>query len=218
MFTTVTDHALARWELSDGTTIAVGYDEYAGNPLEMYGTTSVGIVRDERNALAFDPTGVLEDYDHYQDMVGDGSYILSMYGMTLEAFNDAVDDESIDPDYFELSAIDDYVSALEELEDIVYLEWEDTKEYGRQIYRIAYRPSVMIAQGWHEDRLDESVIGMAREYSAWVNGSVYLVGIETPDGDTEYTSLYAGSDYDDEDAIKDIVLDIHGNVDGFTRV
>ncbi|UBI10032.1 hypothetical protein LA324_05330 [Corynebacterium coyleae] len=198
---TVTDNAVARYETKDGATIAFAFDECPSNPLEDVDGVVIGIARDERDVTTFDPTGVLEEYDELAMRIEDNKanldYARKYLGDELidRALSGELDyyyHESFD--YALVASLDELREDEEELKGIVYLEWQDLEEYGWPNYRIAYRPEDMIKQGWNADRLDEIVKGMAREYSAWANGSIYIMGVEHPDGEEEYIPCWAGFD------------------------
>lgn len=195
MFTTVVDNAVARYTLPDGTNVAFGYDECADNPVTDY-EYKIGIQRDERDTIMTDPTGVLTEY-----------YELTNRIETLEWLLEGGDNYSGE-------VREEIEECREELKGITFFEWQDTNEYGHPAYHVAYRSEELIKDGWNADNLDSIVKDMAREYSAWANGSVYLMGIEVPGEETEYTSCYAGFDPYDEEQVKDLIEDYVGNADG----
>lgn len=186
MFTKTIDNAVARYTLSDGTEIAFAHDEDASNPVTAT-EYSIGIRRDDRDSITTDPIGVLEEY----------------HGL-VERIEDLDGDESEE-------ALEELEECREALKDITFLEWTDYEEYGHPSYLIAYREEDLIADGWNGDKLDEIVKGMAREYSAWANGSVYVMGIEIPGEEPEYYGCHAGFDPFDEE-------DVKGIVDGFVGI
>lgn len=203
MFTRTIDDALTRYTLEDGTQVAFAHDECRDNPVEDYGY-KIGIQRDERNAMSSDPVGVLAEYDSLHIRIGD----LEAWCEWYRGVSDG--EEPID-------AMEELEECREEIKGITYLEWKDTDEYGWPTYRIAYRAEDLIADGWNADKLDEIVKDMAREYSAWACGSIYLMGVETPDGDQEYVVCDPGFDPYDEEEVKDMVSEIVGNADGLAR-
>lgn len=191
MFTTVTDYAVARYVMDDGTQIAFAYDDMATDPVKDYGYP-LGIERNERGYVATDDLGVLAEYDELTERLGDLEDEVAWYASVGREADEA--------------CLDELAEVREELKDITYLEWQDTNEYGRPEYRIAYRKSDFERQGWNLDMLDAIVKDMAREYSAWANGSVFMMGVETPDNDdTEYFGCLAGFDPSDMDEVKDMV-------------
>ena len=203
MFTRTIDDAVARYTLEDGTTVAFAYDECRDSPVECC-EFRIGIQRDERNAMSSDPVGVLAEYDSLHLRIED----LEAWCEWYRGVSDG--EEPID-------AMEELEDCREELKDITYLEWVDHDEWGWPKYRIAYRAEDLIEDGWNADQLDEIVRGMAREYSAWACGSVYLMGVETPDGETEYHECYAGFDPYDEDQVKGLVSEFVDSVDGLAR-
>lgn len=202
MFTRTIDDAVARYTLPNGTEVAFAHDECPINPVEEYGY-KIGIVRDEWRATETDPMRVLEAYDSLRDRIED----LEEW---CEWYLDVSDGEE------PVDAMEELEECREELKGITYLVWRDKDEYGWPTYRIAYRAKDLIADGWNADNLEDIVKGFAREYSAWACGSVYVMGVEYPDGDTEYLNCYAGFDPNDEDQVKDMVSDCVGSTDGLT--
>ena len=203
MFTHTVDSAVARYTLPDGTEIAFAHDDMADNPVTDYGY-SIGIERVERHAIATDPTGVLEEYDSLATRIED----LEAWVEWFRGVSDGEEPEE---------ALEELEECREEIKGITFLEWEDKEEYGWPSYRIAYRAEALIADGWNADKLDEIVKGMAREYSAWANGSVYLMGVEVPGEEVEYLSCHAGFDPYDDDEVKDMAEDIVASADGLAR-
>lgn len=220
MFIKTIDEAAVRYTLPDGTEIAFAYDEFAANPVTDYGYP-IGIVRVERNALETDPTGVLEAHDRLAEELEELEYAIEE--MRKDYGSDVVDKaiagelEESSFEWFEEDALERIGNVRAELKAITYLEWQDREEYGWPTYRIAYREVDLIAEGWNAEKLDEIVKGMAREYSAWASGSVYVMGIEVPGEEGEYVTCLAGFDPYDEQEVKDIVLDHVASTDGLTR-
>ena len=203
MFTTTNDYAVARYTLPDGTEIAFAHDDMATNPVTDC-EYSIGIIRDDRNAIATDPTGVLEEYDSLIPRIED----LEAWIEWFRTVNDGEEPEE---------ALEELEDCRDELKAITFLEWTDKEEYGWPSYRIAYRAADLIADGWNGDKLDEIVKGMAREYSAWANGSVYLMGVEVPGEETEYLCCHAGFDPYNKDEVKDMAEGIVASADGLAR-
>ena len=174
----------------------------------------IGIQRDGRDALETDPTGVLGQYRRAMEAREEGEWVLENLGMTLEEVNEAWDrGDSDDIDVFTMMSLEEYRDACQFLAEVKYLEWTDDEEYGWPSYKIVYRESGLVAQGWNADNLDEIVKGMAREYSAWACGSVYLMGIESPSGEPEYLGLHAGFDPWNESEVKDVAAGYVENVE-----
>lgn len=220
MFTTVVDNAVARYTLPNGTEVAFAYDESPFNPVEEY-EYRIGIQRDERDTIMTDPTGVLTEYYELTNRIEDNRDSLDYARKYLgdELIDQALNGEL---DYYEHESFDDALVASldelredeEELKGITFLEWQDTDEYGWPTYHVAYRAEEFADAGWNTEKLDSIVKGMAREYSAWANGSVYLMGIEVPGDEVEYVSCYAGFDPHDEEQVRDLIADYVGNADG----
>lgn len=200
MFTTVVDNAVARYTLPNGTEVAFGYDECALNPVEEC-RYPIGIQRDERNTIMTDPTGVLTEYYELTNRIED----LEAWCEWYRSVSDGEEPED---------AMEEIAECREELKGITFLEWKDTIEYGNPNYHIAYRAEELIKDGWNADNLDSIVKSMAREYSAWANGSVYLMGIEVPGDEVEYVTCYAGFDPYDEEEVKDLIEDYVDSADG----
>lgn len=220
MFTTTNDYAVARYTLPDGTEIAFAHDDMATNPVTDC-EYSIGIERDDRDAITTDPAGILEEYDSLADELEELEYTIEHmrrdYG--TEAVDKAIAGELEETpfEWWEEQALDRIDQVRDDLEAITFLEWTDKEEYGWPTYRIAYRAADLIADGWNADKLDEIVKGMAREYSAWANGSVYLMGVEVPGEETEYLCCHAGFDPYDEDEVKDMAEAIVASADGLAR-
>ena len=125
MFTRTIDDAVARYTLEDGTCVAFAHDECRDNPVEDYGYP-IGITMDDRNAMATDPHGILEEHDNLEDRIAD----LQAWCEWYRGVSDG--EEPID-------ALEELEDCKDELKDITYLEWKDKDEYGWPTYRIAYR-------------------------------------------------------------------------------
>lgn len=213
MFTKTIDEAVARYTLPDGTEIAFAYDECASNPVTDYGYP-IGIQRGERDSIMTDPTGVLTEYYERANRIEDNRYSLNHARKYLgdELIDQALSGEL---DYYNHESFDDALIASldelredeEEIENITFFEWQDKEEYGWPTYHVAYRAEAFADAGWNTEKLDEIVKGMAREYSAWANGSVYVMGVQVPGEEDEYVACYPGFDPNDEAEVKEIVSD-----------
>ena len=220
MFTTVVDNAVARYTLPNGTEVAFAYDKFPFNPVEEY-EYRIGIQRDERNSLATDPIGVLAEYDHLKDELEELEYTIEQMRKYCgaEAVEKAIAGELEDSpfEWWEEQALERIDQVREELAEITYLEWQDKDEYGWPSYRIAYRAKDMNEDGWNAEKLDSIVKDMAREYSAWANGSMYIMGVEVPGEEVEYLCCHAGFDPYDEEEVKDLLDDYGYNTNGLAR-
>lgn len=190
MFTTVYDDAVTRYTLPDGTEVAFGVDEAPSNPVEEF-DYPIGIECMERGSITTDPEGLLGLHDRLRDALAECDYLLDEKVMSL--------DDALDP--ADEGILREYEDITEQLERLAYMEWTDTNEYGHPTYRVAYRPADMISAGWSADRLPEIVEGMAREYSAWAQGTVYVMGVETPGSTEVYRGMHYGMDPYDIDQV-----------------
>ena len=221
MFTTVVDDAVARYTLPDGTEIAFAYDDCASNPVTDC-DYPIGIERHERDAVMTDPAGVLAEYDSLDGELEELEYTIAT--MRQDYGDDAVDKaltgdlEDTPFEWWEEQALERIDQVRDELKEITYLEWQDTEEYGGPTYRIAYRERDLITQGWRSVNMVELVLGMAREYSAWANGSVYVMGVEVPGEETEYVGCWPSFDPHDEEQVKDMIVDYVASPDGLQAV
>lgn len=221
MFTKFIDESVAHYTLADGTEIAFAYDQDAPDPV-IDCAYPIGIERDECNATATDPTGVLEEYDRLADELDDLELIIAE--MHKDHGSETIDKaiacelDDIPFDERELQALKRIKDARDEFKAITYLEWQNREEPGWPSYRIAYREADLIKDGRDSEMLDEIVKGMAREYSMWECGSVYLMGIQAPGEEVEYYSVFAGFNPFNEEEVRAWVIGDHGNADGLTLV
>lgn len=195
MFTTVVDNSVARYTLPDGTNVAFAYDECMSNPVTEFGHP-IGIQRDDRDAIMTDPTGVLTEYYELTNRIEELEWLLE------------------DGDEYSGEIREEIEECREQLKGITFLEWQDTNEYGWPTYHVAYRAEEFADAGWNTEKLDSIAKDMAREYSAWANGSVYVMGIEVPGEETEYVGCWPAFDPHDEKDVKDMIADHVDSTDG----
>ena len=207
MFTRTVDDAVARYETDEGVKIAFAYDHDAPNPVEEYGY-SIGIKRLEWDYIATDPHGLLEDWHRTEEAIAEADAMAWAMGMTLdEALAELDDNEDLDPVYAVI--LHECREAMQERKDLVRIEWTDYAEYWHPTYEVVYSLKGLSDEGWNRHRADEIVKSLAREYSAWANGSVYLMGVETPQGEEEYHSCWPGVDPSDPDEVAE-EIEAHG--------
>lgn len=214
MFTRTVDEAVVRYETDEGVKIAFAYDHDAPNPVEEYGY-SIGIQRLEWDYIATDPRGILEDWHRTGEVIAEADAMAWAMGMSLdEALAKLETDEDRPAGEEELDPVDEEIlrdcrEAMDERKDLVRFEWTDYEEYGHPTYEVVYSLKGLSDEGWSLGHADEIVKGMAREYSAWANGSVYLMGIETPEGVESYTNCWPVIDPSDPDEVAE-EIEAHG--------
>lgn len=211
MFTRVVDDAVARYVLADGTEVAFAHDFDSANPVVEF-DYPIGIERMERGSIAADPVGLLARYDRLNEAAEEGGHLLGELGMTLD---EALEQEDLDP--VDTVSLREYENAQAQLERLTYMEWTDTNEYGHPTYRIVYDREMMDHEGWNVDRLDSIVKEMAREYSAWTCGSLYVMGVEDPENGPVYMGVPADMDPDDMDDVAELLEDRGYNTNGMER-
>lgn len=215
MFTHVVDDAINRVEF-DGCEVAATYDDCATNPLEFLDIQGLGIRSHERNTIDHDPCRTLKDYQGLLNDKGDALYDIELTVTLLaEKYGEAwwehvsEDDDSY-ADYAQdiiddIDAIDDYDSQLESYEVFEYEAWE---EYGAPRYTVVVdMPWFKKTWGPTHSEYKEIVLGLAKEYAAWANGSVYLIGYTDSDGETHYCGDVLGVDVYDDEELKAFALE-----------
>ena len=215
MFTRTVDEAVMRYETDEGVQIAFAYDHDASNPVAEYGY-SIGIQRFGRDWMPTDPHGILERWNRTGEAIEEAEGVARLKGLTLdealaklESDEDrpAGEEEELDPVDEEIFR--DCLEAMEERKDMVRIVWTDYAEWGHPDYEVVYSLKGLANEGWKLDYADQIVKDMAREYSAWANGSVYVMGVETDEGDEEFYSCRPGFDpFSMNDVAEE--LDIHG--------
>lgn len=211
MFTRVVDDAINRVEF-EGCEVAATYDDCATNPLELMGIKGLGIHSHERNTIDYDPCRTLKDYQGLLDDKGDALYdIETTFSLLRKEYGEAWWGKDTDdmPEYEEwaqdivddIDAIDDYDDQLESFEVLEYTAYE---EYGHPVYTVVVDMSLFdTAWGPTQYGYKDVALILAKDYAAWANGSVYVIGFTDNNGETEYASNVVGIDpYDDEALIK----------------
>ena len=210
MFTHTVDNAVVRYETDEGVKIAFAYDHDAPNPVEEYGY-SIGIKRLGRNWLPTDPHGLLEDWDRIEKAIEEAEDVAILKGLTLdEALAKLESGEDRPAGEEELDPVDEVVlrdclEAMREREDMVRIVWTDYAEWDHPAYEVVYSLDGLDNEGWNLDLADEIVKDLAREYSAWANGSMFIMGVETPQGEEEYQACWPGADPYNLEEVKDLV-------------
>lgn len=211
MFTHVVDDAINRVEFEGGEVAAV-YDDCASNPLEDFEIKGLGIHSHERNTIDYDPDRTLKDYQGLLDDKGDALYdIETTFSLLRKEYGEAWWEKDTDdmPEYEDwaqdiiddIDAIDDYDDQLESFEVLEYTAYE---EYGHPVYTVVVDTPLFKSSWACANTMDKDFVSsLAKEYAAWANGSVYVIGFTDSDGETEYAGNVVGIDpYDDEALIK----------------
>ena len=201
MFTRTVDHALNRLDYK-GTEIAVALDLDADNPLYDMDIQGFAIRSREQNIMDHDPDGTLRDY---QGLVNDKEEALDYIGWIIDYQRQAHGDnwwecvDENDPSYAAraqdiieaIEAIDDYNEQLESYE--VY-EYVAVDEYGHPRYTVVVdMPLFEKTWGPSCSEYKDIALSLAKDYAAWANGSVYVIGVDNGD-DTEYLGSVIGID------------------------
>lgn len=211
MFTRVVDEAINRVTHS-GYEVAVAYDPCPFNPLEGMDIQGFAIRSHERNTIDYDPDGTLKDYE---DLLEDKDRILVDIELTFEILSERYgkawwekDTEDM-PGYEEwaqdiidgIEAIDDYNDQLESYEVFEYTACE---EYGAPVYTVVVDiPRFEASWGPSCSEYKDIALSLAKDYAAWANGSVYIIGAARGDEEPEYISNVIGIDpYDNEALIE----------------
>lgn len=207
MFTRVVDEAINR-VTHNGYEVAVAYDPCPFNPLEDMDIQGFAIRSHERNTIDYDPDGTLKDYE---DLLEDKDRILVDIELTFEILSERYgkawwekDTEDM-PGYEEwaqdiiddIDVIDDYNNQLESYEVYEYVAYD---EYGHPRYTVVVdMPLFKLSWGPTWSGYKAVALGMAKDYAAWANGSVYLIGAARGDEEAEYIGNVIGIDpYDNE--------------------
>lgn len=211
MFTHVVDDALNRVSYQ-GAEITVSYDLCASNPLDDMGIQSFAIRSHERNTIDYDPCGTLRDY---QGLVSDKNESLDdiwfIFELLRRDHGDTWWEKDTDnmPEFEEwaqyviqdIDAIDDYNDQLESYEVYEYVAYD---EYGHPRYTVVVdMPLFKLSWGPSCSEYKDIALSLAKEYAAWANGSVYVIGVEREDEAPDYLGDVIGIDpYDDEALIE----------------
>lgn len=211
MFTRVVDEAINR-VTHNGYEVAVAYDPCPFNPLEDMDIQGFAIRSHERNTIDYDPDGTMKDYE---DLLEDKDRILVDIELTFEILSERYgkawwekDTEDM-PGYEEwaqdiiddIDVIDDYNDQLESYEVYEYVAYD---EYGHPRYTVVVdMPLFKLSWGPTWSGYKAVALGMAKDYAAWANGSVYLIGAARGDEEAEYIGNVIGIDpYDNEALIE----------------
>lgn len=206
MFTRTVDEAVARYETAEGVKIAFAYDTAPLNPVKEC-EYPIGIVRLERGCIATDPHGILEAWYRTEEVIDEADSMAWALGISLEeALAKLETDEELDPVDEEI--LQDCLDAMEERKGMARIEWADYKEYGHPTYEVVVDLEAFKKAGYNPDHADEIVKGMAREYSAFVCGSVYEMGVETPEGNEYYESCFPGTNPHDLEEVESLVIEM----------
>lgn len=212
MFTHTVDDAINRINYK-GMEIAVTYDDCASNPLDDMEIQGFAIRSHERNTIDYDPDRTLLDY---QGLVNDKEEALDYIGWMMkyrrqehgDNWWEVVDENT--PHYARfaqsiieaIEAIDDYDSQLESYE--VY-EYVAVDEYGHPRYTVVVdMPWFKKTWGPSCSEYKDIALSIAKEYAAWANGSVYIVGVEREDEEADYMGGFVGLDVFDNEALIEI--------------
>lgn len=206
MFHRVVDDAINRVTYQ-GAEIAVAYDNYASNPLKDMQVQGLGIRSHERNTCDYDPCGTLRDYqgllEDKDNALGDieATFVLlrERYG---KAWWEWVDETTTHYAGWaqdvadDIDAIDDCNSHLESYE--VY-EYVAVDEYGHPRYTVIVdMPLFESAWGPAHSEYKDIALSLTKEYAAWANGSVYVIGVDRLDTEEEYIGGVIGFDPEPE--------------------
>lgn len=195
MFTHVVDDAINRFEYK-GLEVAVAYDDAPCNPLDNMDVQGFAIRSHERNTIDYDPCDTLKDYESW---VSDKEEALDYIGWIFDYQRQAHGDnwwkhvDENDPSYTAraqdiidaIEAIDNYNSHLESYEMFEYTAYD---EYGHPQYTVVVdMPWFKLSWGPSSSEYKDIALSLAKEYAAWANGSVYVIGVDR--GNDEEESL-----------------------------
>lgn len=214
MFTHVVDDAINRFEYK-GLEVAVTYDDDSYNPLDNMGVQGFAIRSHERNTIDYDPCEVLKDYEDWAeskdrelvDIEITFDMLRERYGKTWWECIDDNDDyyTKLAQDVIDnIGAIDNYNGHLERYELFEYTAYD---EYGHPQYTVVVdMPWFKLSWGPSSSEYKDIALSLAKEYAAWANGSVYVIGLDR--GDDKEESLVCnviGIDPYDNEALIEFV-------------
>ena len=211
MFTRIVDEAINRVTYQD-TEIAVSYDPCSFNPLDDMEIQGLAIRSHERNTIDYDPDETLKYYEY---LLEDKDNALVDIETTFEILSERYgkawwekDTEDM-PGYEEwaqdiiddIDRIDDSNSRRESYEVFEYTAYE---EYGAPVYTVFVDMPVFEASwGPSCSEYKDIALSLAKDYAAWANGSVYVIGVDRLDTEEEYIGGVIGIDpYDNEALIE----------------
>lgn len=184
MFTHTVDKALDRWTDEAGNEYAYVYDDMAESPF-LWGWEGLYLSpRDPRMCDAGDEQ-IYEDVEAW----GEQQHQLE------EELEDADDDEHT---AILLEELDQHRAECPDVRVFMYAGYQVFVE--RETFCNCFEVS--------EKDLDEFAKGLVDTYHQWANGEVYLAGVTTPEGDTEYCGgIYLDWARPDREQIEEIMRD-----------
>lgn len=218
MFYSTIDNAVARYEYPDGTEVAFAYDHDAHNPLEDFDDGFASIRRNEDCYTGHDPNEFMKYLDYWKHdheaWVGEIEtsvhFLVKEFGERWfenpEAHESGLFHELVE--HFETSDEPEKPAGLHEYVLRATNEWGhpefrvviDAEEYERLTGREA-TPENLASEA-------QSLVDL---YGAWAEGSVYMVGITLPDGESDCFGGVYGDDYFTEEGAARVCYDYTGH-------
>lgn len=214
MFYTTVDNSIARYEFDNGIEVAFAYDSDAECPPSFDDPTTVpvGVRRKGADAIAHDPHGLFDSYDS-EDYRLNRDFLDFMVTRFSMAYGDdfLLNPEAwADDEWEELVDLTDWDVQLAPPAHVKVFTYVARDEYGWPVFEVAVDLKRLAdLRGISYDSLSPDVIesevdSYGREYAAWAEGSVYQMGIETSDGDTDYIGDLVGWDIHDVDTVREM--------------
>ena len=218
MFYSKIDNAVSRYEFPDGTEVAFAHDHDADNPMEDFNDNFASIGRSGDRYTDHDPNGFMKEMDDYEYALD--QYVneihTSVYYLT-KAYGERWFEN---PKAHESGLFEELVEFLEtedEPEKPAHLHeytLRATNEWGHPEFRVVIDAEAyeqFVGQEATPENLESEAKAMVDLYGAWAEGSVYMVGITLPDGETEYIGGIYGDDYYTEEGAARVCYEFTGH-------
>lgn len=190
MFTTTntTDHSIDRWTDDNGYEYAYSYDHDAENPFD-WGWEGLYVMPFDHRRIDSGDEQIRRELDAWLDD-------LEQYQTNLDEAETSEDAEIAQ------EALLDHEASRPDIETFEYSEWQVFVDL----------PEFRKSWGFAPDAPLEALMTLLRghldTYRAWCNGEVYVGGVTTPDGETDYLGgIYLDDARDDREQIEEMMRD-----------
>lgn len=188
MFTHTTDTAIDRWTDAEGFEFAYTYDQYADNPFD-WGWEGMYVMPFDHRRTDSGDESIRRELDNWLD--------------DLEQCRADLDDAETSEDAeIAQEALLDHEASRPEIVTFEYGEWQVFVDLP------AFREGWGYAEGTSYEELRTHIEGLMDTYRAWCNGEVYVGGVTSPDGETDYLGgIYLDDARDDRSQIEELMRD-----------
>lgn len=188
MFTNTIDTAIDRWTDDEGYEFAYSHDADTDNPFD-WGWEGLYV-------MAFAHRRIDSGDEQIRRVLDDWLDDLEQYQTDLDEAETSEDAEIAQ------EALLDHETSRPDIETFEYNEWQVFVDL--PVFRKAWG----YAEGTNYEELKSHVTGLMDTYRAWCNGEVYVGGVTTPDGETDYLGgIYLDDARDDREQIEELMRD-----------